>query len=377
MISSFKTVDIFAGPGGLAEGFSSLRDASGQRVFDISLSVEKEKSAFATLRLRAFTRQFSELPDSYFDYIAKRISREQLIEKHSDEWEAAVRETALLELGSENAREWLPPVLENIRETAKDRTILIGGPPCQAYSLVGRARNQGIADYDAAADHRHFLYREYIHILEQLQPVAFVMENVKGMLSAKVDGVGMIERIMDDLRSAGGKPDNYHILPLVADTRGKMSGHIVRAEDFGIPQARHRVILLGIRTDVFNQCGLQDGEVPALAARPVRATVRNVLEGMPRLRSGLSRTVDTPDGWRTAVMGAFRDAATACEAHTTDLGEVVRKLRHHAGKMLQTDEIPPRVSTNPAPIQDNRLAAWLVDPVWGTSQSREPGAHGS
>jgi DNA (cytosine-5)-methyltransferase 1 len=199
------------------------------------------------------------------------------------------------------------------------------------------------------------------------------MENVKGMLSAKVDGVGMIERIMDDLRSAGGKPDNYHILPLVADTRGKMSGHIVRAEDFGIPQARHRVILLGIRTDVFNQCGLQDGEVPALAARPVRATVRNVLEGMPRLRSGLSRTVDTPDGWRTAVMGAFRDAATACEAHTTDLGEVVRKLRHHAGKMLQTDEIPPRVSTNPAPIQDNRLAAWLVDPVWGTSQSREPG----
>jgi DNA (cytosine-5)-methyltransferase 1 len=55
MISSFKTVDIFAGPGGLAEGFSSLRDASGQRVFDISLSVEKEESAFATLRLRAFT----------------------------------------------------------------------------------------------------------------------------------------------------------------------------------------------------------------------------------------------------------------------------------------------------------------------------------
>jgi hypothetical protein len=110
---------------------------------------------------------------------------------------------------------------------------------------------------------------------------------------------------------------------------------------------------------------LQDGEVPALAARPVRATVRNVLEGMPRLRSGLSRTVDTPDGWRTAVMGAFRDAATACEAHTTDLGEVARKLRHHAGKMLQTDEIPPRVSTNPAPIQDNRLAAWLVDPRVG------------
>lgn len=375
MIPNFKTVDIFAGPGGLAEGFSSLRDASGRRIFDISLSVEKEESAFATLRLRAFTRQFAKLPDSYFDYVAKRISREQLIEKHSDEWEAAVRETALLELGSENAREWLTPVLANIRETAQDRTILIGGPPCQAYSLVGRARNRGNADYDAAADHRHFLYREYIHILEQLQPVAFVMENVKGMLSAKVDGVGMIARIMDDLRSAGGKPDNYHILPLVADRRGKMSGHIVRAEDFGIPQARHRVILLGIRTDVFSQCGLRDGEVPALAARSVRATVRNVLEGMPRLRSGLSRTVDTPDSWHKAVMGAFRDAAKACEAHTTNLGEVTRKLRHHAGKMLQMDEMPPRASTDPAPIQDNRLAAWLVDPRVGALSNHESRGH--
>ena len=64
MSPNFKTVDIFAGPGGLAEGFSSLRDANGGRVFDIALSVEKEPSAFATLRLRAFTRQFAELPHS-------------------------------------------------------------------------------------------------------------------------------------------------------------------------------------------------------------------------------------------------------------------------------------------------------------------------
>ena len=107
MSPNFRTVDIFAGPGGLAEGFSSLRDADGRRVFDIALSVEKEPSAFATLRLRAFTRQFAELPDTYHDYIAGRISREQLTSRHPVEWEAAVRETAMLELGSDE--EWEPP----------------------------------------------------------------------------------------------------------------------------------------------------------------------------------------------------------------------------------------------------------------------------
>ncbi len=62
MTRSFKTVDLFAGPGGLAEGFSSLRDDVGSRIFDIALSVEKESSAFATLRLRSFVRQFDKVP---------------------------------------------------------------------------------------------------------------------------------------------------------------------------------------------------------------------------------------------------------------------------------------------------------------------------
>lgn len=375
MSPSFKTVDIFAGPGGLAEGFSSLRAPDGSRIFDIALSIEKEQSAFATLRLRAFSRQFSELPDSYFDYIAGRISQEQLIRLHPAEWDAAVHESVMLELGSEQARNWLTPVLRDIRESAGDRVVLIGGPPCQAYSLVGRARNRGIADYDAASDSRHFLYREYISILEQLQPVAFVMENVKGMLSAKVDGVGMIDRIMADLRSAGGKDDNYHILPLVSDMRGGMSGHIVRAENFGIPQARHRVILLGIRADILQRSGLQPETVPTLATKPIKATVRDVLEGMPRLRSGLSRTTDTPDGWRTAAVGAFRDAAAACDAQNTNLGDVAHRLRLHADNLLKTDALPPRRSTTPGPILDNRLADWLVDARIGSLPNHESRGH--
>jgi DNA (cytosine-5)-methyltransferase 1 len=327
MSANFKVVDLFAGPGGLAEGFSSLVDGDGQRVFDVELSVEKETSAFATLRLRAFTRQFPTLPTAYFDYLAARIPKAQLIGQHPTEWQRAVDETAQLELGTDDAREWLKPVLSAIRKASGDRNVVIGGPPCQAYSLVGRARNRGKLDYDPALDNRHFLYREYIDILEQLQPVAFVMENVKGMLSAKVEGVGMIDRIISDLRAAGGMPDSYHIVPLVNNGRGLHSGATVRAEDFGIPQTRHRVILMGIRSDIYWNLGLSSERLPTLEPTVSKATVRDVIEGMPRLRSGLSRREDTREEWCRTASSAFRKAARACSVDRGVLAKVARRLR--------------------------------------------------
>lgn len=375
MSLSFKTVDLFAGPGGLAEGFSSVRDASGRRMFDIALSVEKEPSAFATLRMRAFTRQFDQMPDSYHDYISGKISRDELISRHPEEWSVAIKETAMLELGSDSARQWLDPVLAQIRQDAGDKTIVIGGPPCQAYSLVGRARNRGVAGYDAAADHRHFLYREYIRILEQLRPVAFVMENVKGMLSAKVGGVGMIEQILSDLRGAGGEPDSYQLLPLVDDPRGGMPGHVIRSEDFGIPQCRHRVILVGIRKDVYRRNGLGAGKLPALQPAVAQATVETVLDGMPRLRSGLSRTLDTPEAWRDAAIAAYRKAASACKSDGPWLAHVSRRLAACAKELREQDNVLPRSSITPAPVRDNRLAAWLVDPRLQTLPNHESRGH--
>jgi DNA (cytosine-5)-methyltransferase 1 len=74
---SFAVVDLFAGPGGLAEGFSAYT-ANNKSVFKIHLSVEKEASAFATLRLRSFTRQFDgQLPSEYYEYISGQLSLEQ------------------------------------------------------------------------------------------------------------------------------------------------------------------------------------------------------------------------------------------------------------------------------------------------------------
>jgi len=359
MSHGFKTVDLFAGPGGLAEGFSSLRNPDGTRRFEVALSVEMEPSAFATLRLRAFTRQFTELPESYYRYIAGEITRADLMESHPQEWRTAMAETAMLTLGTQETQAELDPRLDQIRKDAQDNIIVIGGPPCQAYSLVGRARNRGIQDYDAAEDHRHFLYREYIRILGRLSPIAFVMENVKGILSSKVAGVSIFDRVLEDLRAAGGTPESYTLLPLVAATRGKHAGNVIRSEDFGIPQCRHRVILLGIRSDLLSHRAL---DVFGQTLEPAsRSTVASVLEGMPALRSGLSRTEDTPDNWRNAAVSAFRAAASSCRADGTWLNGVAKALLEQAGRLEMEGDIPPRSSRLMTPARDNRLGAWLAD----------------
>ncbi|WP_109809223.1 DNA cytosine methyltransferase [Sphingosinithalassobacter portus] len=361
MSQAFKTVDLFAGPGGLAEGFAAIKDDKGKRPYQIALSVEKEPSAFATLRLRSFFRQFEDTPETYYAYISGKISRDQLVAAHPREWKAASDETAMLELGTEKATAWLDPILDGISASASIGTILIGGPPCQAYSLVGRARNRGIQDYVPEADHRHFLYREYIRILQRLEPVAFVMENVKGMLSAKISGESMIDRIVEDLKSAGGKPDSYVLLPLVANQRSGHVRHVIRVEDFGIPQARHRVILMGIRADVFSRSGIDPVKSPSLTSRPTRPSVASVLAGMPNLRSGLSKIADSPDAWRQAVVRAFKDASTASRRDGGWLTQVAKRLVEYSREFEAATNLPPRSSTEVTPLADNFLAAWLAD----------------
>ncbi len=374
MTRTFKIVDLFAGPGGLAEGFSSVRNAEGGRVFNVALSVEKEPSAFSTLRLRAFTRQFDDLPQEYYDYLAGALSRKELEAAYPQEWAAAIVETKMLELGTPEAQEQLDPLLDGIRKTSEGDVVLIGGPPCQAYSLVGRARNRGIAGYEAAEDHRHFLYREYIRILKRLEPAAFVMENVKGMLSSKVDGERIVERILADLRSAGGMADSYRLLPLVGPGLDVVRGNVVRSELFGIPQKRHRVIIIGLRRDVAE--GVEGSGLRCLLEPLDRiSTVEDVLGGMAPLRSGLSKGDDGPRIWQETVANAFRSAAHASKEDGDWLDDVEARLREHASDLAGLGAVPGRSSTRPGGIRDNRLGAWLSDPRLTSLPNHESRGH--
>lgn len=372
---NFKTIDLFAGPGGLAEGFSTIRNEDGQRVFPIALSVEKEPSAFATLRLRSFFRQFDKPPEDYDRYLAGQISKQDLIDTYPDEWSRAVAETAMLELGSEEASVELDARLGAIENEKTAHTVVIGGPPCQAYSLVGRARNKGIAGYDPAGDHRHFLYREYIGILQRLQPAAFVMENVKGMLSARVAGESIIEKVLADLEAAGGEPGSYVLFSLVDDDRGGLPGHLIRSENFGIPQCRHRVILLGLKKEIAD--ALPESMRTGLRLQPVdrQITVRDALSRMPELRSGLSRGEDSPAAWSEAALRAFRSAAAACRKDGDWLADVQSRLVACAAKLEAREEISPRLSRTVTPLKDNTLGAWISKDAPTTLPNHESRGH--
>ncbi len=316
-----KVIDLFAGPGGLGEGFTAYRP-EGKQAFKIAISIEKEESAHRTLQLRAFFRQFdhNEAPEAYYEFLKGNLGKQPEDELYKltelkDPLENARREAQKITLGQDNPDEIYKKINDVI---GHDHCVLIGGPPCQAYSLVGRSRNYGAKDkkYSAAEDHRNFLYLEYLKIIAKFQPIIFVMENVKGILSAKVEGNLIFDSIRNDLQdpykftrvipATGRDKHKYKIYSLVSDTEDVPDPHdfIIRTENYGLPQARHRVILLGIREDVASELD----NFLRLRLSESKPTVKEVMSDLPKLRSRLSKGIDSTDAWRGAIKGITKKA---------------------------------------------------------------------
>ncbi|MEP3847557.1 MAG: DNA cytosine methyltransferase [Paracoccaceae bacterium] len=318
-----EIIDLFSGPGGLGEGFSSCLNPDGSVAYKISVSIEKDSAAHRTLRLRAFLRQFGVLPAEYYQWIGGKAEEPNWSDLYPDKWAAADREAVCAELGQTETSHLLSDRISEAKQRSGGRTLLIGGPPCQAYSLAGRSRNAGNRAYKPKDDDRHFLYREYCRVLNELNPAVFVMENVKGMLSSSVEGIAIFQQVMSDLENAG---DGYHLISLSVphdkDERPEPKDFVIRAEDYGVPQARHRVIIVGIRSDVpFKQ-------VPALSRRNKAACVSDILVGLPTLRSGLSRN-DDQFGWYDAVLDGIETLQSLATSypgqnHSRFLAEVDR-----------------------------------------------------
>lgn len=285
----FPVVDLFAGPGGLNEGFSSVKDDKGEFVFETMASFEMDALACQTLRLRATYREILRSKGDmqpYYDYISGRKSWQEIfVGEFRKSYESAKSHVYQVELGEPNRPEVDKFIQEKLGpEKERGNWALIGGPPCQAYSLAGRSRRT--SDDTFAADHKHFLYREYLHILGKFQPTIFVMENVKGLLSSRTGDASMFQTILGDLKALPGGA-KYEIRSLVVDAEPadlQPGDFIIRSEDYGVPQKRHRVILLGVRTDIAAQ-------VPRIvldkADGPV--TVRAALAGIPWTKAPVSK----------------------------------------------------------------------------------------
>lgn len=244
-IDKYNFIDLFAGCGGLSEGFY-------KQGYNALAHVEINPTACETLRTRM----------KYYGY------------QDADE--------AVLEL--DITRE---DVIECIEKVVKGQEVdvIIGGPPCQAYSSLGRAKD----DNAMRDDPRNFLFESYVRVLNYYKPKFFVFENVTGMLTAKING----EHIVNKIVAALG--ENYKV-----KFDPKMI--VLNSANYGVPQIRKRVIIIGVRNDIDIEPEEMytsivkthyDPEMSEEERKGLKkyVTVRDAIEELPSLRpgQGLSR----------------------------------------------------------------------------------------
>lgn len=208
-MKKIKFIDLFAGCGGLFDGFMQ----SG--MYEPVASVEWEKAPVEVLKNRLKTKWNVENPDK--EVIRFDIQREEELFNGFDDPEYGKH------IG-----------LDSLVDEKKGIDIVIGGPPCQAYSVAGRNAGRMKGDY------RNYLFEHYISVINRYQPKLFVFENVPGMLSAMPDGTPITDLIRRDLSETG-----YEIINNIKDFA------LIDMSQYGIPQTRKRVILIGVRKDAF------------------------------------------------------------------------------------------------------------------------------
>ncbi|MDO9050967.1 MAG: DNA (cytosine-5-)-methyltransferase [Methylotenera sp.] len=365
---SIPVVDLFAGPGGLGEGFSRSNNG---RNFEIIVSAEMDQFAVKTLRLRAFFRilqkQAEHLLEGYYRFCAgEKVNFTEY--PYQTYWEQASNEARQLTLGNSEDNRTLDGILREAKISSQKSWVLIGGPPCQAYSLAGRARNKRNTDYKPEEDHRNYLYKEYLRIIHDYRPAVFVMENVKGILSSNVDGKKIFHSILLDLSD----PDEaiskstgvgYRICSLVNNTVFKKGmspdeidpkDFIVKAENYGLPQARHRVILLGIREDL--------AVMPEALQESARISVNDVISDLPALRSGLSKEMDTQEAWSSAVNNHLQNliSLSSQKVELKQLNLTLKELRKSGIPKLNKGAVSIRKHEQ-AITPNNVLSEWYSD----------------
>lgn len=212
-MSKLNYIDLFAGAGGLSEGF--IREG-----FNPIAHVEMNKEAASTLKTRL---AFHYLNDNnkvgkYHSYLKSEISRDEL-------WGSIPQEIISSVINSEITKKTIKSIFNIIDEQLESKKIdaIIGGPPCQAYSLVGRSRDPN----RMSGDKRNYLFRHYAEFLKRYKPKYFVFENVLGLLTA------------------GNKKYLNEMLSLFEEIGYSADYKVLNAEDYGVLQRRRRVIIIG------------------------------------------------------------------------------------------------------------------------------------
>lgn len=260
MSEKLNFIDLFAGCGGLSEGFY-------KEGYNALLHLEIDPAACKTLRTRM----------KYYGYSDSEIDKAVLCDDITRKG-----------------------IIEEIESRLNDKVdIIIGGPPCQAFSTQGRAQDPN----SMRNDPRNFLFENYLQILNHFKPKFFIFENVRGMLTAKPTGIKIFDIIISEMSKTYKVCNNPKII-------------LLNAADYGVPQIRQRVILIGVRKDLdiepeeiysritkTHSDNREDGLTPYV-------TVRQAIADLPSIQAG-----DGSDMW------------TFAEYTNVNMNEYISKLR--------------------------------------------------
>lgn len=253
--SVFNFIDLFSGAGGLSEGFM-------QAGFNPIAHVEMNENASKTLETRSVYHALKKEKNlkPYYLYESGKISREELFSKVSpDVYETVINK----EMSAQTIAEIFNKVDEIMNKDKVNHVdLIIGGPPCQAYSLVGRAQTSHMKK-PMAEDPRNELYKIYASFLKKYKPKMFVFENVQGITSAR--GGNIFLDIQDALHKVG-----YNL-----------ECHLQNAHNFGVLQNRKRMIIVGWKND-------SNFYYPQFRTVRTNAVVNDLLSDLPVVERGSS-----------------------------------------------------------------------------------------
>lgn len=325
--NGFSYIDLFAGAGGLSEGFIQ----SGYRPI---AHVEMNVNAARTIETRIayyYLKEHNQL-NIYRQYEKGQISREELLENIPEEELKTVINKEISEATIKGIFETID--LSMTQKGIRQVDVIIGGPPCQAYSLVGRAQSSHMI-IPMEQDPRNELYKMYIQFLRKYQPRMFVFENVAGLKTAR--GGQAFKNLQSYMKRVGYELD-YHEL---------------NAKDFGILQSRKRIIIVGWLKD-------SGYEYPSFDVIRSKAIVSDLLEDLPEITPGQS-SEDYKETDMRKVKKALKslglrekdDVLTAYEArpHTDQDIEIYKRtidmwFNNAAHERLRYDDLPDELKTH-------------------------------
>jgi DNA (cytosine-5)-methyltransferase 1 len=285
--ASLYVVDLFAGCGGLSEGFK-------QAGFEILAQVEMDKWACQTLITRHIYYELRKIRKNraYKNYLKGNISQEEILSENPSIQELVRHRVIRAQFGKEKTDDILNKIEESARIHGASRChVLLGGPPCQPYSLIGRSRDP----FRMSNDERHFLYTYYLEILERLQPDFFVYENVPGLFTAKAKEKDVFRKILSDFSSLHPA---YEITPPLIEVSDDPGSYVLNAADFHVPQSRKRLVLIGYRKPLESKNPEIRSLFTLLQKKGIRnrgkghLTVEDAISDLPSLRPG-----EGNDGW--------------------------------------------------------------------------------